>query len=504
MKAPETAEALWSRLNATKSSVITRAERYAELTVRKLLLADGRNKEAEGLAHDYQSLGAQAVNHLTNKLMLAMFRPSAPFFRLQAARKARQSIDPATLAALQPQLSNVEREAMRELDGKAQRPKLYAIMRHLIVIGNVLMLRSKDTLRVMSLKYYCVKRTLDGRVHTLITCENISFDELAFDVQAAAAAANAHKEGEDKVNYYQVVRLQADGGYITEQWVNSLHLDPAKFDGKYTAETLPFHALTWDLADEHDYGTSLVEDSHGDFEALSALAESVVDGSVIGTELRWLIDPTATLTAKDVNESKNGDALPGRKDDMVPMNGGNPQAVQQALSGMQAWEQRLARSFLLLSAVTRDAERVTAEEVRLTALELETALGGVYSSLSAQIQAPIARWLLDAIDMSIDGADIELQVITGLDALSRSGDLEALRLALGDLAAISQLPESLQGRINFQAIAGYIGAGRGIDLLPFLKSEAQYQQEQTELRAAQVAQETATAAGQAAAQGMQA
>jgi hypothetical protein len=168
---------------------------------------------------------------------------------------------------------------------------------------------------------------------------------------------------------------------------------------------------------------------------------------------------------------------------------------------MEAWEKRLARNFLLLSAVTRNAERVTAEEVRLTALELETALGGVYSSLSAQIQAPIANWLLDEIDMTIDGTDFQVEVLTGLDALSRNGDLENLRMALGDLAQITALPPGLQDRINFAAIAAYIGAGRGVDLTPFLKPEAQYQQELAQRRAEAVAQETATAAGQAAAQG---
>ncbi len=497
----DTAPALWSTLDGKKTSLITRAERYCELTIRKLLLEDGRNKESEGLAHDYQSLGAQAVNHLTNKIMLAMFNPSKPFFRVQLGRKARRGMDPAQLTALQPALAEIEKEAARELDARGQRPKLYSIIRHLIVVGNVLMVRAPTGLRVMSLKYYCLKRTIDGRIHTLVTKENLAFNELDPKVQEAATVAKVRKEGEDKVDYYQVVRLQPNGGYITEQWVNTLKLDQTKFGGRYTEKTLPFHALTWDLADEHDYGSSLVEDSHGDFEALSALAESVVDGSVIGTELRWLIDPTATLTAKDVNESKNGDALPGRKDDMVPMNGGNPMAVQQALAGMEAWEKRLARNFLLLSAVTRNAERVTAEEVRLTALELETALGGVYSSLSAQIQAPIANWLLDEIDMTIDGTDFQVEVLTGLDALSRNGDLENLRMALGDLAQITALPPGLQDRINFAAIAAYIGAGRGVDLTPFLKPEAQYQQELAQRRAEAVAQETATAAGQAAAQG---
>ena len=59
---------------------------------------------------------------------------------------------------------------------------------------------------------------------------------------------------------------------------------------------------------------------------------------------------------------------------------------------------RLGAAFLLNTAVTRDAERVTAQEIRMQAQELESSLGGVYSRLANELQLPLAKRLLQEID----------------------------------------------------------------------------------------------------------
>ena len=49
---------------------------------------------------------------------------------------------------------------------------------------------------------------------------------------------------------------------------------------------------------------------------------------------------------------------------------------------MSKIEQRLSYAFLLNASVIRDSERTTAEEVRMTAQELQDSLGGIYGVLS--------------------------------------------------------------------------------------------------------------------------
>lgn len=500
----ESASATWARLSGISTSLIERCERYASMTIPKIMLQNGFEPVGSDQTHDYQSIGAQAVNHVTNKMMLAMFRPSAPFYRLQLTASAKAAAIAAGLEeqSLAPILAKMERDSVKLLDARMQRPKLYTAIRHLVITGNVLLCLEDEELRVMGLKFWRVKRTMRGKVHTLIIHERVAFNELEPEVQDAMPTRYSRNSAESEmVSYYKRIIRQRNGSYIVEQWVDEVKLDQRKFGSRYTEDKLPYRVLTWDLADESDYATGLVEEYSGDLEALSILSETVVDGAVAGCDWRWLVNPGGITKVDDIKNSRTGDAIPGTPEDLDTTSGGNAEAVAKALEIMNNWEKRVARGFLLLSAVTRDAERVTAEEMRLTANELDTAYGGVYSALSGQIQKPIAEWLLKEDGNDIRGKGIEVQVITGLDALSRNGDLEAFKLALSDLALLSQLPPELQGRIKFREIAAFVGDGRGIDLTPFLKTEEEFKAWLEQQQAMRVNEATQTAAGEAAAQG---
>jgi hypothetical protein len=152
------------------------------------------------------------------------------------------------------------------------------------------------------------------------------------------------------------------------------------------------------------------------------------------------------------------------------------------------------------SAIIRDAERVTQEEVRMTANELETAYGGVYSTLAASLQKPVGLWLLDASDVSIQGTQIEITIVTGLDALSRNGDLENFRMAMGDMAQVAQLPEAVQARLKWDEIKAFIGQGRNVDLNKFMMTDAEFAKKQEAAMATQMANTVGTEAGVAAVQ----
>lgn len=492
----ETASQCWQRLYGIKQPMMTRIERYASLTIPKICLPLGFNAESTDQTHDYQSVGAQGTNHLTNKIMLALFAPSRPFFRVgaDAATMAELAQAGVTEAMLAPILAKLERDAVAQLDTLGQRPKLYALCRHLIIAGNVLLHLGKKELRVLGVRNWCVKRDNRGRVHTLIIKECLKYDELDKDVREVLVGKY---HDDTTVDHYRMLRRLPSGDMAMSQWVNESRL-PTKFDGKWSEENCPYRVLTWDLDDESDYATGLVEEYAGDLEAMSVLSESVVDGAVLGTEYRWLVNPTGVTSADDLNASKNGDALPGVPADIAPTQGGNPKAVEIADAVLMRYEKRIALGFLMQSAVTRDAERVTAEEIRQTAQELETSFGGVYSALAQIVQKPIALWLLaDIGGTKIKDTKLTVSVITGLDALSRNGDLENLRAALGDLAGTIQLPPEVLGRIKFGPLLKFIGDGRGIDLAPYIMDDNEYAQAQAAQQQARVNEAGATAAGEA-------
>lgn len=495
----DNASQAWTALDGRRQAFLTRMERCASMTLPTLLLPQGHNFEADDVTHDYQSIGAQATNHLVNKLMLAMFAPSRPFAKLQAGKRTKEQL--AQMRLTQVQLDDIlaagERDAVRQLDAKAQRPILYQAFRHLVVLGNVLLVLNPDHLRAMGLRTWCIKRNARGQMQELVIRERILFDELDASIQELPMLKRY--TGETEVEHYRWIKRVKGGRYTMTQWINETLL-PQEFNGRWTEEACPYRVITWNLADEANYGNGLVEEYRGDFEALSAMAESIVDGAILGTEFRWGVNPTGLTSVDDLQNSVNGDALPAAKDDVHVIQSGNTQALVTAQNISAAYEQRIARGFLMGSAVIRDAERVTQEEVRLTANELETAYGGVYSTLAASLQLPVARWLFNSIDLNLAGSDIEITILTGLDALSRGGDLENFRMAMADLAQIAALPPALQERLRYNDIAGFIGQGRGVDLKQFLLTDEEVADNRQAQAAERVAEETVTAGGQALAQ----
>jgi hypothetical protein len=163
---------------------------------------------------------------------------------------------------------------------------------------------------------------------------------------------------------------------------------------------------------------------------------------------------------------------------------------------------RIGKAFLLGSAVVRDAERVTAEEIRMQANELETTLGGVYSRMAVDFQGPMAFWLTKLTGVTLNGKGITPMVITGLDALSRNGDLDNLKMALQDLASVAGMPPQALAVLQWDAIAKAIFMGRGVAYKDYVKSADQIAADQQQEQQAALAQQAAGPVAGAVAGGM--
>lgn len=502
-----TVQRAWSQLDGQRKALLVRCQKYAAFTLPTTCTPEGYNENLEELQTDYQSVGAQGVNNLTNKLMLALFAPSRPFFRLDVPQGVLEALanqpdfDPTTLQSI---LAVAETKCVKELDQMGVRPELYLALKHLIITGNCLLILGKNMLRVLGLKKYVVKRSQTGRVLRIIIKEDVLFDELSEKAQDQLRSASARfrewRPEDDRsaptVAHYTDIQW-LNGGYIETQHVDDYKLVGAQFEGKYTEDTLPYRALTWELHDENNYGTGLVEQAAGDFAALSALSQAEVEAAILASQFRWLVNPAGQTKPEDLEASENGAALPGVQNDVIPLTTGTAQALQQIDVTNSKYINRIGQLFLIGTSVIRNAERVTAEEIRLVANELETSLGGVYSRLAIDFQLPMAYWLVREVAVDLKGTSLRPMVITGLDALSRNGDLDNLKLCLQDMAAVGGLPPQMQFVLKLDAIANAIFAGRGVDPKLYIKSPEQQKaelehQQQMEL-AQQVARPVATA-----------
>lgn len=257
-------------------------------------------------------------------------------------------------------------------------------------------------------------------------------------------------------------------------WVNDTRL-PQQFEGQWKPETLPYRALVWRLPVGQDYGVGRVEETCNDLVSHETLSEALTDGAILASTFRWLVDPTAMTKAEDLTQASNGAAIPGSKGDVdiVFANIGQQLNTVQAIDA--EFTRRIGAAFLMNSAITRDAERVTAEEIRIQAQELETGLGGVYSHLALDIQRPLAVWLLKTAKVKIEGSQIEPVIVTGLDALSRSADLDNLMRFLGLLGSLDGLSSVVRSNLRLNSIITTLAAGCGIDRGKYIVSEEEAQ-----------------------------
>lgn len=489
-----TAPHRWGVLTNRVTSMISRFEQYAEYTIPKLCPRDGYDTAGEEISHAVQAVGAQSTNHLVNKIMLASFAPSRPFFRLDLDYETKKQMAAAKMDEHQiaAKLAATEKEAAGLLDRKNVRPKLTEIIKHLVVLGNVLIELHKGGIRVIGIKNYRVRRAYDGTVAELITCDKMLFDELDDKVQEHIKTLDPHKQPEVEVKLYRWIK-KVGKYYVMTQWVDAVQL-PEEFDGKWPLDKCPFQVLTWDLIDGQHYGTGLVEDYAGDFYGLTMLSEAQLQAAILSSQFKWLANPAGQTKPEDFANSVNGAVLAGNEGDLTLVQSGKAHDLNVVLNIQQDYIARIARGFLVNSAITRDAERVTAEEIRMQATELETSLGGAYSRLAVDLQLPIAYWLMEQIGSPIQGTAVQPSVVTGLDALSRSGDLENIKLFLMDLTALGSVPEDIRARMRIDSVIGALATGRRLDPDSLLLTQEEIAQLQAQMLAQQQEQQ-AMAAG---------
>jgi hypothetical protein len=163
-----------------------------------------------------------------------------------------------------------------------------------------------------------------------------------------------------------------------------------------------------------------------------------------------------------------------------------------------SYERRLLEAFLVMNP--RNAERVTAEEIRLTQLELESQLGGLFSLLTVEFLVPYLNRKLLVLQRTGElpryPKDIvNPTIVAGINSLGRGQDRESLTMFLGTVAQTLG-PEALMQYVNPDEAIKRLAAAQGIDVLNLVKSMEQQQEEQMAAQEQQQQQMMMQQAGQ--------
>ena len=171
-----TAASRWKSLETYRSIYLRRAIDCSSLTIPSLIPETDLNygstiQQESKLPSLYQGCGARGVAGLSAKLLLSLYPPNQPFFRLvmdksKVQRELAQMGDEAdtVISQLDLKLASFERQIMQKLDELQARPALFEAVRHLVVGGNALLHVGSDSIRMFSLRSYVVDRDPEGNV----------------------------------------------------------------------------------------------------------------------------------------------------------------------------------------------------------------------------------------------------------------------------------------------------------------------------------------------------
>jgi len=502
----KTARTWWTQLKADRKELEELWERSAAATLPYLYTPENSSADKDGASLEWQSVGAQLVNHLSTRMMLTLFSPTRPFIRLEASPEilAEALAEGKAQEIVTAALAEGEKNVVKHMDQLAMRPSLFETIKHMIVLGNLMLYedREKKRVRPISVKHFCVKRTLAGDVHTAVKRECVQLDELPEEWlnDIPSKRTMLGQAPATMVEHFVLIQRAGQNRWNVSEWI-----DDDKIAGRektYTDKTLPYHVLTWSLPDEANYGIGLVGEYIGHFNSLSMLSRAQVETAVMISEYRWLLSPAANMRPETLRESKNGDVIAGEKDDASLLSLAKDLApgLQQQMALYADMVNQLGRAFLLNSAATRDAERVTAEEIRLLAQELETGLGGAYSRMAVELQLPVAHFLMRDLGVTIGARGFTPMVITGLDALSRGGDLTALITFIDYVTKLATLPEHIADRIELNPLLVDLGVKLGVDQpMRYVASEQAIEQRRNARAQREAAAQAAASAGASAA-----
>lgn len=398
----------------------------------------------------FQGVGARGVNNLASKLLLALLPPNAPFFRLNVDTFALQNegAPPELITEIESSLQQVEESVMDEISREAYRTGLHEALKQLIITGNALVyLPDEGGLRVFRLDRYVVKRDPMGKITHIATKETMSYKTLSEEMQALVGEADAS----ENVNLYTAVVLM-DNKWHVYQDINGNPVPDSH--GTYDIDQNPFIPLRFSRIDGENYGRGYVEEYLGDLQSLEKLTQAIVEGSAAAAKVLFLINPNGTTRAKALAETPNGGITQGNAADVSVLQLQKFNDFRIAQETMNSIKERLGHAFLLTSGVVRNAERVTAEEIRMLSQELETAIGGLYSLLSTELQMPMINRLMKVMNKAkrlpkLPEGVVNPVIITGVEALGRGNDLQKLDLFLAGAAQV----------VGPQAIAEYVSVG---------------------------------------------
>jgi len=476
-----TAKERYDYLSTDRTQFLSEAEDATKLTLPYLIR--GHEENARGMKQlktPWQSVGAKGVVALASKLSLSLVPPQTSFFKLQLDEsQLGEEFSPEVKSELDLSFAKIERTILDAIAASDDRVVIHQALQHLVVGGNALIFMGKEGLKLFPLNRFVIERDGNGQVIEIVTQERVSkslIDKVIPPEDDPPLVTTELPVDKDEVDVFTHV-TRDNNRFIWHQEVYGKIIPGS--NSKAPVDTTPWLPLRFNTVDGEAYGRGRVGQFIGDLKSLEALSQAIVEGSAAASKVIFVVSPSSTTKPQTLAAAGNGAIVQGRPDDIGVIQVGKTADFQTAYEMMGRLEQRLSEAFLILSV--RQSERTTAEEVRMTQMELEQQLGGLFGLLTVEFLVPYLNRKLSVFQKTgeiprIPKGMVKPIIVAGINSLGRGQDVQALGAFLTTIAQ-TMGPEAIQQYINSEEVIKRLAAAQGIDVLNLVKSMQEVQQE---------------------------
>tara|TARA_B100000029_G_scaffold454642_1_gene481284 strand:+ start:1899 stop:3443 length:1545 start_codon:yes stop_codon:yes gene_type:complete len=472
-----TAKSRYDNLSSDRSQFLTEAEDATKLTLPYLIRGhEDYQKGMKQLKTPWQSVGAKGVVALASKLSLSLVPPQTSFFKLQLDEsQLGEEFGPEIKSELDLSFAKIERTILDAIAASDDRVVIHQALQHLVVGGNALIFMGKQGLKLYPLNRFVVERDGNGNVTEIITKERIDSDLVPNYTPSTKQDVVDGEDTDNEVDVYTHVRRD-NNRFIWHQEVDNKKIPGT--DSKAPVDATPWLPLRFNTVDGEAYGRGRVGQFIGDLKSLEALSQAIVEGSAAAAKVVFTVSPSSTTKPQTLAAAGNGAIVQGRPDDIGVIQVGKTADFATALQHMQTLEKRLNEAFLILSV--RQSERTTAEEVRMTQMELEQQLGGLFGLLTVEFLVPYLNRKLSVFQKTgeiprIPKGMVKPIIVAGINQLGRGQDVQALGQFLQTIAQ-TMGPEAIATYINPEEVVKRLAAAQGIDVLNLVKTMQEVQE----------------------------
>ena len=491
----QSAEDFYEARSKDRTASVEVARRLADLSVPSLFPPE-EYQSGDEITKLNQSINSRAVNTLSSKLAAVALPYNLPFVKLTPVEEALAEdirAEPELWGEVQYSLSRREQTHRERLETTTARSAYGQSIKLQLVTGNSLTIWTDiDNPVVYNMHSYVVKRSADGTPLVTVAKTLISAAEADEDVKQAAREAraktgrqDAKTEWDEEIAVFHVQKLVRDGD--KKEW-----LYWQEVEGGYVVPDTEAYAP---LEAAHMYPAGLIKetgsdwylpyclDYEGDLQAVETFAAAIQDAAAAMAWFLFFVRVDGTTKIKDVQEADSLDVLPGSADDVTVLNTQKGGDMATVSNEFQEASRRLGMAFSMHTAVQRKGERVTAEEWKIMAQELNETMGGLYADLAQGYQ----RWFVfrfihlhtleDKRLEDLPEGLVKVGIVTGVESIGQDTDLSNLKgFAQDAVEAIG--PEAFAGSIHTDGMLKRLAALRGVKIEGLIKTSEERQQDQ--------------------------